>query len=92
METKEEEAKIRKYKLLLGKDFIFKEYLDIWGLLEEKTGKYVYIKYKKDDKYYVQLNDKIYGPYDYVYFTLTKDNKAIIAYILGDEIVIEEIK
>ncbi|GIW65635.1 MAG: hypothetical protein KatS3mg094_154 [Candidatus Parcubacteria bacterium] len=48
--------------------------------------------YTKDDKYYVQINDKIYGPYDEVDFTINKDNKAIIAYILGDEIVVEEIE
>jgi hypothetical protein len=46
----------------------------------------------KDNKYYIQINDKIYGPYDKATFTFTKDNKAYIAYISGNELVIEEVE
>jgi hypothetical protein len=46
----------------------------------------------KDNKYYIKINDKIYGPYDKATFTFTKDNKAYIAYISGNELVIEEVE
>jgi hypothetical protein len=45
-----------------------------------------------DNKEYIQINDKTYGPYDYATFTFTKDNKAYIAYISGNELVIEEVE
>ena len=48
--------------------------------------------FRKDDKNYIQINDKTYGPYDYATFTFTKDNKAYIAYISGNELVIEEVE
>ena len=35
---------------------------------------------------------KTYGPYDYATFTFTKDNKAYIAYISGNELIIEEVE
>jgi hypothetical protein len=47
---------------------------------------------EKDNKYYIQINDKIYGPYDKATFTFTKDNKAYIAYISGNELIIEEVE
>jgi len=46
----------------------------------------------KDNKGYIQINDKTYGPYDYATFTFTKDNKAYIAYISGNELIIEEVE
>jgi hypothetical protein len=50
--------------------------------------------FEKDYKYYIQINDKTYGPYtyDYATFTFTKDNKAYIAYISGNELIIEEVE
>jgi hypothetical protein len=41
---------------------------------------------------YIQINNKTYGPYDKATFTFTKDNKAYIAYISGNESVIEEVE
>jgi len=49
-------------------------------------------EFEKDDKKYIQINDKTYGPYDKATFTFTKDNKAYIAYISGNELVIEEVE
>jgi archaellin len=49
-------------------------------------------EFKKDNKYYIQINDKTYGPYDKATFTFTKDNKAYIAYISGNELVVEEVE
>jgi hypothetical protein len=54
--------------------------------------KYGWMFKKDDNKYYIQINDKTYGPYDYATFTFTKDNKAYIAYISGNELVIEEVE
>ena len=48
--------------------------------------------FTKDNKEYIQINDKTYGPYDKATFTFTKDNKAYIAYISGNELVIEEVE
>jgi hypothetical protein len=49
-------------------------------------------RFEKDNKYYIQINDKTYGPYDKATFTFTKDNKAYMAYISGNELVIEEVE
>ncbi len=47
---------------------------------------------KKIKKYYFQINDKTYGPYDVVILTFTKDNRIFIGYIKGKGLVIEEIE
>ncbi len=48
--------------------------------------------YIKDGKYYIQINDKTYGPYDKAVFTFTKESKAFIGYIKDKELVIEEVE
>jgi hypothetical protein len=49
--------------------------------------------FNKDGRNYIQIKNKIYGPYyNYATFTFTKDNKAYIAYISGNELVIEEVE
>jgi hypothetical protein len=49
--------------------------------------------FNNDGRNYIQIKNKIYGPYyNYATFTFTKDNKAYIAYISGNELVIEEVE
>jgi hypothetical protein len=64
----------------------------IWDLELSSDGLKYGWSYKKNNQWYVQLNDKIYGPYDDVYLTFIKDDKTIIAYIQGDEVIVEKIK
>jgi len=50
--------------------------------------------FKKNNKEYIQINNKTYGPYnkDYATFIFTKDNKVYILYVSGNELVIEEVE
>jgi hypothetical protein len=50
------------------------------------------MQFKKDNKYYIVINEKIYGPYYQSDFVLSKNNKAYIAYIQRDELIISEAK
>jgi hypothetical protein len=62
-------------------------------VFSDDSSKYAWI-FGKDNKEYIQINEKTYGPYnkDYAIFTFTKDNKVYIAYISGNELVIEEVE
>ena len=43
------------------------------------------------NKYYIQLNNQTYGPYDKTKFTFTKDNKVYIIYVKDNKMTIEQI-
>ncbi|GIW66597.1 MAG: hypothetical protein KatS3mg095_0495 [Candidatus Parcubacteria bacterium] len=52
----------------------------------------MYVKFLKDKEEYIQINDKIYVTYnDANLLKFNKDNKAIIAYILENQIIVEKL-
>ncbi|MEM5810069.1 MAG: hypothetical protein QW156_04245 [Candidatus Aenigmatarchaeota archaeon] len=77
-------SKIRKYKL--GD---YHKILGVYLSVSEKSSN-IGVKYEKDNKYYIQINDKTYGPYNGVWnlafssdsskywFKYEKDNKQYI--------------
>jgi hypothetical protein len=73
-------------------DKIYGPYDYASGIIFSNDGSKYGWEFDKGKKKYIQINDKIYGPYDYATFTFTKDNKAYIAYISGNELVIEEVE
>jgi hypothetical protein len=73
-------------------DKIYGPYDYASGIIFSNDGSKYGWEFEKDKKKYIQINDKAYGPYNYATFTFTKDNKAYIAYISGNELIIEEVE
>ena len=59
-ETKEIIDKVRSYDLKFDVDYT--SIMSIIGL--SPNGKYGYVIFVKDNKYYIQINNQTYGPYD----------------------------
>jgi hypothetical protein len=73
-------------------DKIYGPYDYASGIIFSNDGSKYGWEFDKGKKKYIQINNKTYGPYDYATFTFTKDNKAYIAYISGNELIIEEVE
>jgi hypothetical protein len=73
-------------------DIQYGPYTDIKFETSNDKSRYGWWFKLKDYKHYILINNKIHGPYDIAKFTFTKDNKAYIAYISGNELVIEEVE
>jgi hypothetical protein len=73
-------------------DIQYGPYTDIKFKTSNDKSRYGWWFKLKDYKHYILINNKIHGPYDIAKFTFTKDNKAYIAYISENELVIEEVE